>query len=244
VATVLGERDCLRPHVTSMAEAREMRRLYEAGMTIRQVAAATGRSMTTVGYCLRVLDVQCRRPPVSEDEAADIIALYASRLSMSEVAERVGRSIASVQRTLRRHGVRINRPGRNIRPTPVRTPHHRVEAILDAYRATRSQRETSRLLGMSQSTVRYHLLRAGEPLVSRSEVGRMAASPRRLSPEREALICEMYSGGSPFPEIEASAGVCRGTITNVVKRCGVPLRPKADAVRRSWATRRELVPTG
>lgn len=216
-----------------------MRRLYvDEGLSVPKVAEATGRALGTVRNCLDILGVVRRHQNVTEDEMAEMVALYASRLSMIEVAERTGRSLACVHRALHQAGVRINKKGRGIHPSKRRTPHEQVERIVHTYRVTRSQRQTARILGISPSTVHWHLTSAGEPLVPRSEI---SSRSRRMPWEREALICRLYREGVPVTEIRETAGVAKATVSNVVRRNGIPPRGRGGAVRLSWVKRRRTV---
>jgi DNA-binding CsgD family transcriptional regulator/predicted transcriptional regulator len=221
--------------LVTLAEAREMRRLYvEEGLSVVRVAKAMGRSCGAVTHSLKSLGVPRRSQSVSEAEADRMVALYAEGLSMTEVSGLTGRALASVNRTLHARGVRVHPPGRNLHGTAQRTPHDQVERILETYRRTRSQRQTARILGFSYSRVRYHLIHAGEPLVPRSEVN---ARVRRLPPEREARVCRLYAEGVPVGDICRMVDVGRTTVANVVRRNGVPLRGRSGGVRQAWAKR-------
>ena len=84
----------------------EIVRLYDEGMSTRQIAAAKGVHWHTVQSRLRAADVTMRRRTKTPESVVDEIArLYASGLSMQAVGDKLGLNQQTVCNMLHERGV-------------------------------------------------------------------------------------------------------------------------------------------
>ena len=88
----------------------EIRRLYESGKCMREIAQMYGACIATVREALIKAGVESRRrggrvKELTADQEREIIALYADTKSQMAVAATVARSQAVISRILRRNGI-------------------------------------------------------------------------------------------------------------------------------------------
>jgi DNA-directed RNA polymerase specialized sigma24 family protein len=93
---------------------------YEAGRTVKELAASFGIDRNTVSRRLRQAGITMRRRGLTNDQAAEAVCLYEAGWSSGRLAETFGVSADNVLRALRRADVAI-RPRRG-GPTSKRSP--------------------------------------------------------------------------------------------------------------------------
>jgi DNA-binding transcriptional regulator LsrR (DeoR family) len=84
---------------------------YQAGRTMKELAAEFGIDRRTVSTHLRRAGVRSRRGGLDQEQAVDVARLYEAGWSSGRLAERYSVSSDNVLRTLRAAGVKI-RPRR------------------------------------------------------------------------------------------------------------------------------------
>lgn len=100
-----------------------------------------------------------------------ILELYPVWQSVKKVSALVHLSPTCVYLTLKRHGVKMRKPG-GWAHNENRLPHDEVQATVLLYEHGYSTNEVGEMLGISHSTVRFRLHKAGVPLRTRSESAR------------------------------------------------------------------------
>jgi IS30 family transposase len=78
---------------------------YQAGATLRQLAAQFGVSRHTVGKHLKARGIQLRLSSLTSAEVQEAIRLYRQGLSLARVGERLGRDDSLIHLTLKRAGI-------------------------------------------------------------------------------------------------------------------------------------------
>jgi DNA-directed RNA polymerase specialized sigma24 family protein len=84
---------------------------YEAGKTVKELAASFGIDRNTVSRRLRQAGVTVRPRGLTDDQAAEAVCLYEAGWSSGRLAEKFGVSADTVLKNLRQGGVAI-RPWR------------------------------------------------------------------------------------------------------------------------------------
>ena len=83
---------------------------YEAGASIREVAAAFNVHRETAARHLRSAGAQLRKTGLTEEQAARAEALYLSGQTLAQVGEKFGVSQGTIGRCLREHGMELRPP--------------------------------------------------------------------------------------------------------------------------------------
>lgn len=203
----------------------EVVRLYDTGLSLRQVARQLGVSTKYV-YTRLIRAGHERRPartPEKQVDVTEIVRLYDSGLSIADVADRLGVSTGLVRDRLRTAG-QVTRPG----------GAHRREfdtvAARQLYESGLTLKQVAAMLGVADATVRARFRETGVPVRPHGEhLGRIGRA-RRLDVDVTEVV-RLYDSGLPMAEIADRLGVSGQTIRARLAEMGHPIRPAGPAIR-------------
>ena len=202
--------------------------LYRSGLSMAQIAAATGMTGSRIYKTLLRLGVKMRgrnekRPSVLRSmriTPEEMAALYESGASIETVAMKAGVRSSYAARLLRNLGVAI-------RPRPqLRKSLLSMEEIALRYRSGESGTDLAKEAGINMEQVREILVVMGEPL--RAPFGDTYSSldDVRFSPDE---IVELYEEGETVQWLAKALGVSREIIRTLLLKRGIKLRGRGGA---------------
>jgi DNA-directed RNA polymerase specialized sigma24 family protein len=220
VAAGFAPRDAIRLAVDPLSDRTlaETRRLYEdEQLDVPAIAQRMSVTAKTVYARLKKAGVELRpgRPgrKVSDAALREVSELYVQQhLTPQQVADRLGVSYSTVLRRLEKAGVTL----RSASGSPADSAL--LAETVRLYRSGLSTTEVAARMEVVPSTVRYRLIRAGEPL--REPGGRSSVNAAQV-----AEMVRLYDEQSlSLQDVADAVGVEATTVRRQLKRAGVPLR--------------------
>ena len=209
---------------------------YAQGASIREIAAATGRSYHSVYNALNDAGVVMRPrgnglPDAERKQLQKVaVAAYARGDGVPEIAAATGRSYSSVRRALKDAGVVMRPGGRRMSDTERKQLQ---KAAVGAYEQGDTVREIAAATGRADRTVRKALKDAGVAMHSGG-----SGLPEAESKQLQKVAAAAYRRGDTIGEIVAATGRSRAVVRKALLDAGVKLRTTGQ--RLSKAERRQL----
>jgi len=202
-----------RPRAWTRPEDAKLARLYASGVSLRQIAAALGRSSDAVDARRRTLRIPARpaAPPWSPDEDALLRAASRIGLPVAEVARRLGRPPAAIR--WRRRILGLQRRG-----SPAWSPAE-DQALTRTWAQCGDRTELASRLGRSPAALRLRV----------ATLGLTRPVPRRRwQPDDDRRLRAGYAQGLTCAAIAAHLGRTEGAVAARARKLGL------SAYARHW----------
>lgn len=236
-----------RPYLFTDAEVREILRLYQSGLTAKEVAARLNRSYTAVRRVLTDagyrLQARCgiyshrrphpRHPALTEEQKALIVALYEQGYTATDIARGQGLYYPYVRKYLHECGYYLYaRSGRK----PVVLEPEDARLAEDLYRAGRSLTAIQSALPRRYplKTIRRHLESVGLYRAG----GRRNADKGPVTPEEVSRMVQLHQSGLSAGKIAELLGRSKSVVCRHLARAGIKLVDKRSGLPEE---RKELI---
>lgn len=190
----------------------EWKRLYEEGLSIRDIAKTSGFGATCVREHLNKLGVEMRKTIVTSDVIDKWVSAFQQGESVLDIAERFGVNDETVRTHLKKHGLEMRKRGGQTHVTP-----EMEDQWSDLYLSGLSASQIAKRYGVGITTVSAHLRKMGVVMRKGSE------SNRKIT---DGLIDEwidLYESGIGTPEIAKRYRVTSTTVLKYLHDRGIEI---------------------
>lgn len=208
-----------------------IKKLYESGMSMKEVGDVIGLSEPTVRRALKSMGVKSR-PPSQRRVLSDplsrinVVTMYKSGMTISAIANQLGHTSKVVSDILKDEGIEIRTSGHI-----VLTPSQQLKAIR-LYQDGYSLREIGHRFDVSRMTIQEVLKEHDIPRRSsgwssvRRQKSLFTGRPSKLRPEEQLAAITMYEDGMTLNEVADNLDVSVSTIASILEAHGIPRRPR------------------
>lgn len=191
-------------------QAEEWKRLYEEGLSIRDIAEISGFGNTCIRNHLNKLGVVMRKTIVMPEMVDEWVAAFQDGESISTIAEQSGVSDETIRTHLKKRGMKMRKQGTQSQIAP-----DEEDQWADLYLAGSSVSQIAKQYEVSETTVSVHLRNMG------IEKRKGFETNRKVTDEQVNEWIELYNSGLGTPQIAKRYKVTSTTVLKYLHDYGI-----------------------
>ncbi len=184
--------------------------LYEEGLSIRDIAEASGFGATCVREHLNKLGVVMRKTIVTPEMVDEWVAAFQDGESISTIAEHSGVNDETIRTHLKKRGIKMRKQGTRSQITP-----DEEDQWADLYLAGSSVAQIAKQYKVSETTVSVHLRNMG------IEMRKGFETNQKVTDEMVNEWIELYNSGLGTPQIAKRYKVTSTTVLKYLHDYGI-----------------------
>lgn len=208
--------DMHSPSVSTHME-EEWKRLYEEGLSIRDIARISGIGKTCIRNHLNKLGVVMRKTIVKPEMVDQWVVAFQNGESVLTIAEQFSVNSETIRTHLKKRGIKMRKQGAQSQITP-----DEEGQWADLYRAGSSVSQIAKQFGVSETTVSAHLRNIGIKMRKGFETN------RKITDEQINEWIELYKSGLSTPHIAKRYKVSSTTVLKYLHDCGIQISCTID----------------